>query len=304
MSANVHLSYSKVAVATHFMVSMPFIPVATCVLAQISKHSVDCVVEKSEAAINACLAMAMFSNVKKAIGSENSTITDLDIQYVDGMINIHGSIHRFNINRASREFVKIFTKWDAARSRGKASKYCAAFGFKKYTEYLGEAIAQLESGVGGNVDVYILTRNKNPATPGEKEPAAAKEKRVKKRDAVIAAIRELQTNIKQLVKLKRGTPDVSHDGDKYDNIGAFILSKLLGIDSMGSFIVAEKDKVKKAASAFADRLKKKKTPDKALWHLITMAICSGNVTAAALAEFAAKIDDSSAIAFIKGLGRK
>ena len=64
---------------------------------------------------------------------------------------------------------------------------------------------------------------------------------------------------------------------------------------------ADKDRIKAACTKFAERLAKKSKPEKSLWHLVTMAICSGNCTGAAVADFASKIGNDEAIDFIKKL---
>jgi hypothetical protein len=302
MSVSVRLSYSPVAVATHFIISIPFLPVAASVAAQINQCASGFMAEKTDKSVNACLMMGIFHNIKKAVLGENSTITDFTINYCDGMANIRGSLQRFNAKRASREFLKLFSKWDAIKARSKAGKYCSLLGFKQYTELLTKAIKAADTGIPGNIDIYILTRNKNPSVAMDKESSEARKKRVAKQAATIKTLTELQATVKKMLPLKAGTTPYTCVGTKYDNIGAYIISKLLNVPSEGSYIVADQDKIKKAVVTFTDRLKKKKKPEKALWHLVTMAICSGNVTAAAVGAFAAKIDDSTAIASIKALG--
>lgn len=303
MSVTVRLSYSPVAVATHFIISIPFLPIVSSVAAQIDNCASGYMAEKTERAINACLMMGMFNNIKKAVLGENSTITDFGIHHCDGMANIHGSLQRFNAKRASREFMKIFAKWDATKARSKASKYCAALGFKQYTEMLSKAIKAVDAGLAGNIDVYILTRNKNPQTPSSTtESTEGKKKRLLKQTATIKTLNELQAGIKKTMKLRAGAVSYTATGAKYDHIGAFIISKLLNITSDGSYIVADADRVKKAVATFTERLKKKKKPEKALWHLVTMAICAGNVTAGNVGGFATKIEESTAIPAIRALG--
>lgn len=303
MSVTVRLSYSPVAVATHFMISIPFLPIIPSVAAQIDNCASGYMAEKTDKAVNACLLMGIFRNIKKAVLGENSTVTDFAVHYCDGMANIHGSLQRFNAKRASREFMKVFVKWDAAKARSKAAKYCSALGFKQYTDMLAKAIKAADAGIAGNIDVYILTRNKNPLLPsGPAESADAKKKRLAKQSSNIKTLTELQSNIKKAMTLRAGTVTYTGTGTKYDHIGAFIIGMLLSAPSDGSYVVADTERVKKAVATFTERLKKKKKPEKALWHLVTMAICAGTVTAANIGSFAAKIEEATAIPAIRALG--
>ena len=306
MSVNVHLSYSPVAVASHFMISIPYVPVATGIASAVfgGAGAASQTAEVSVPAINACVLMAMFTAVRKYVSTDNSLITDLGINYCDGCANIHGAIHRFKIERVKNEIIKMFTKWKAASVVRTADKYCARLGFnpKAYKPVLRDAVPVIDSGVPGPIDIYILTRNKNPAVAAKNEAAPAKARRVEKQNKAVKALTELQSTVKQMVQFRRAAPvPPAAEGIKYAGLGAFIISKLLGVESFGSYIDADKDRIKASCAKFAERLAKKSKPEKSLWHLNTMAICSGNCTAAAIADFAGKIGNDEAIDFIKKL---
>ena len=304
MSVNVHLSYSPVAVATHFMISIPFVPVSVGVATQVASPSGDVKTELSVPAVNACILMATYNAIRKYIGTENSLITDMGVSYCDGCANLHGAMHRFSITRASREIIKIFSKWRAVSAMRSADKYCAGLGFKSklYKPMLREQIDAIDAGVPGSIDIYILTRNKNPTIPQKKEDAAAKTRRMAKQTKTITVLKELQAVIKQMFTFRRAGSTSHEEGVRYSGMGAFIISKLLNIPSAGSYIVnPDTDRIKAACIKFADKLKKKKRPEKALWHLITMAICNATTTAAALADFSSKIGNSEAITFIRNI---
>lgn len=303
MAVNVHLSYSPVAVASHFIISIPHPSVSTGIAAHILGGATSAVPEVSVPAVHACVLMAMFHNINKYISTDNSSITDLGINYCDGCANIHGAVHRFKIERTKNEIIKMFTKWKAGAALRTADKYCARLGFnpKAYKSVLRESVEAVDAGVPGAIDIYILTRNKNPAVAAQNEASLAKKRRTDKHAKTVKALTELQSTIKQLLTFRRAMPMPTAEGIRYVGTGAFIISKLLGIESRGSYIDADKDRIKAACTKFAERLAKKSKPEKSLWHLVTMAICSGNCTGAAVADFASKIGNDEAIDFIKKL---